>query len=101
MRGSIVPAAMAEAVSTNRRLSGMLASSLCAPSISAGADRRLKRKSGVPRKIDPGILRHLGDEGVDQRPAHGLGIDSGEMRRRQQIPYDARGLARIDQIVDD
>ena len=44
------------------------------------ADRRLEGEPGVPGKEDPGVLRHFGDEGVDQRPAHRLGIDGGEMR---------------------
>ncbi len=35
------------------------------------------------------------------RPAHGLGIDGGEMGARQQRAHDFGGLAGIDQIVDD
>ena len=42
--------------------------------------RRLERQPGVPRKENPGVLRHFGDEGVDQRLAHRLGVDRGEMR---------------------
>ena len=46
------------------------------------ADRRLEGQPHIPREVDPGVLRHLGDEGVDQRPAHRLGIDGREMRLR-------------------
>src|SRR2546422_2061061 len=67
----------------------------------AFADRRLEREPGFPGKIDPGVLRHFRDEGVDQRPAHRLGIDGGEMRLRQQAAHDARRAAGVDEIVDD
>jgi LuxR family transcriptional regulator, quorum-sensing system regulator SdiA len=33
----------------------------------------------VPGKEDPGVLAHLGDVGVDHRPALGLGVDGGKM----------------------
>src|SRR5262249_36051281 len=65
------------------------------------ADRRLERQSGVPREEDPGVLRDLGDEGVDHRPAHRLGIDGGEMRLRQNLAHHFCGLAGVDQVVDD
>src|SRR5215217_5762235 len=29
-------------------------------------DRRLERERGIPGKVNPGILRHFGDEGIDQ-----------------------------------
>src|SRR5437870_3337890 len=48
----------------------------------AFADRRLECKPGVPGKIDPGVLRHLGDVGVGQRPAHRLGVDGRARRAR-------------------
>ena len=32
-------------------------------------DRRLERQRGIPGKMDPGVLRHFGDEGIDQRLA--------------------------------
>ena len=58
-------------------------------------------RPSVPGKIDPGVLRHLGDEGVDHRPAHRLGVDGGEMRLRQDVAHDLGGLAGVDQVVDD
>src|SRR6202021_1916676 len=42
------------------------------------ADRRLEGKAGIPGKVDPGVLRHFGDKGVDHRPSHRLGVDGGE-----------------------
>jgi hypothetical protein len=70
-------------------------------SVSTRTDRRLERQARIPWKIDPGILRDLGDERVDQGASHRLCIHSGEMRVRQQVAHDARGLAGIDQVVDD
>src|SRR5215831_21220935 len=64
-------------------------------------NRRLERKPGIPGEIDPGVLRHFGDERVDHRPAHRLGIDRGEMGARQYPTHNFRGLAGIDQVVDD
>ena len=55
----------------------------------------------VPGKIDPGVLRHFGDERVDQRPALRLGVDG----RRNAPPASSRapagGLAGVDEVVDD
>src|ERR1700704_5547316 len=65
------------------------------------ADRRLEGKSRVPGEIDPGVLRHFGDIGVDHRPAHRLCIDGREMRLRQELAYDLGGLAGVDEIIDD
>src|SRR5712691_20829 len=48
----------------------------------AVADRRLERERGIPGKEDPGVLRHFGDEGVDQRTPHRLGVHRCEMRIR-------------------
>src|SRR6516225_4120231 len=76
-----------------------------APKGSAGrlhaalTDWRLKREPGVPREVDPGILRHLGDEGIDERTPHRLGVDGGEMRSRQQSPHHLPGPARVNEIV--
>src|SRR3982074_3667921 len=64
------------------------------------SDRWLERKPGVPGEIDPGVLRHLGNERVDHRPAHGLGVDGREMRLGQQFAHHLRGLSGIDEIVD-
>ena len=52
-------------------------------------------------KKDPGVLGHFGDEGVDQRPAHGLRIDRGEMGVGQEVAHHLRRLAGIDEVVDD
>src|SRR4051812_42092539 len=65
----------------------------------AVADRRLERQRGIPRKKDPGVLRHLGDEGIDQRPAFGLGVDGGEMRVRHHLAHQPPGLAGVDEII--
>ncbi len=67
----------------------------------AALDRRLERIAHVPGEIDPGVLRHLGDEGVDERPPLRLGVDGGEMRVRQHRAHDRSGAAGIDKIVDD
>src|SRR5512134_1886168 len=34
-------------------------------------DRRHVLRLGIPREVDPGVLAHLGDVGIDQRPALG------------------------------
>src|SRR5579871_6357813 len=65
------------------------------------SDRRLKRQRGVPRKMNPGVLRDFGDEGVDQRPSLRLGVDGGEMRVRNQLAHQPPGLAGIDEVIDD
>src|SRR5882757_8605073 len=67
----------------------------------AVADWRLKRQRGIPGEEDPGVLRYLGDVGVDQRPALRLGIDRGEMRIGEQLAHQLAGLAGIDEVVDD
>src|SRR5579863_6436376 len=67
----------------------------------AVADRRLERQRGVPWEEYPGVLRDLGDEGIDQRPALRLGIDRGEMRLRHHVAHQPPGLAGVDEIVDD
>src|SRR5215470_19431215 len=66
-----------------------------------GPNRRTEREPGVPGKEDPGVLRHLGDERVDHRAAHRLGIDGREVRLRQQIAHYLGGLAGVDEVVDD
>jgi len=38
-------------------------------------DRCLKTQADVPREIDPGVPRNLGDEGIDEGPPQRLGID--------------------------
>src|SRR5438477_2080247 len=67
----------------------------------AFADRRLEGKPGIPGKIDPGILRYFGDEGVDQRAAHGLGVNRGKMSLGEKVAHEPRSVAGIDQVVDD
>src|SRR5882672_4046677 len=51
--------------------------------LAAVLDGRLEREAGVPGEEDPGVLRHLGDEGIDHRLAQRLGVDAGEMRLGQ------------------
>src|SRR5262249_2391413 len=70
-----------------------------APLVPTLADRRLECEARVPREIDPGVLRHLGDEGVDQWPAHGLCVDRGKMRLRQHVAHHARGFAGVAHAV--
>src|SRR5579862_2425848 len=105
---ALIPtAAAAAAVPTNWRLFSMVSSrhfSFAYPmkrSVAALADRRREGGRGVPGKIDPGVLRDFGDEGVDQRPAHRLGIDRGEVRGGENIAHNARGFSGVDQVVDD
>src|SRR5262249_29163320 len=64
-------------------------------------DRRLEGKPRIPGEIDPGILRHFGDERVDHGPPHGLGIDGGEMRLGEDGPHHLGGPAERDQIIHD
>src|SRR5262249_11223023 len=66
-----------------------------------GPDRRLEGKAGVPWEEYPGVLGYFGDEGIDQRAPHRLGVDRGKMRIWQQVAYHTRGLAGVDQVVDD
>src|SRR5215467_8945353 len=71
-----------------------------APLVPTLADRRLECEARIPREIDPGVLRHLGDESVNRWPAHGLCVDRGKMRLRQHVAHDTRGFAGVDQVVD-
>src|SRR4051812_17077044 len=91
---SVVPAPAINA----RRVS--IAFPDCLLSGATFADRRHEGEPGVPRKIDPGVLGHFGDEGVDQRPAHRLGIDRCEVRAREKLAHHLGGLSGVDQIVD-
>src|SRR5271170_6578362 len=63
-------------------------------------DRRLEGKPRIPRKVDPGILRHLGNVGVDQWATHGLGVNGGKMRARHDFAHHFGGLAGVDEVVD-
>src|SRR5579863_7982146 len=47
--------------------------------LSALINRRLERQAHVPGEINPGVLRHFGDERVNHRPSLRLGVDGGEM----------------------
>src|SRR6202140_3246432 len=67
----------------------------------AVAERRLERERGIPGKEDPGVLRHFGDEGIDQRPSLRLGVDGCEMRVRHHVAHQPPGLAGVDEIIDD
>src|SRR5258705_1241732 len=65
------------------------------------ADRRLKRERGIPGKEDPGVLRHFGDESVDQRPSHRFCIHRGAMRIHDHVAHQPPGLAAVAKLVDD
>ena len=56
---------------------------------------------GVPGKVNPGILRHFGDERVDQRAPQRLGVDRRKMGIRQHAAHQPGGLAGIDEVIDD
>ena len=51
--------------------------------------------------MDPGVLRHFRNVGIDQRTPLWLGVDGGEMGVRQQRAHQPAGLAGVDEIVDD
>ena len=51
--------------------------------------------------MDPGVLRHFGNEGIDQRLALRLGVDGREMRVGHHRTHQPPGLAGVDEIVDD
>src|ERR1044071_2882098 len=87
--------------STVRRVSILFSRMSLAFLRAALADRRQEREPRIPGKIDPGVLRHLGDKSVDHRAALRLRIDCGEMRAGQKLARDLCGLAGIDQVVDD
>ena len=62
-------------------------------------DRRLERQRSIPRKEDPGVLRHFGNERIDKRPALRLGVDGGKMRVGHHVAHQTSGLAGVDEIV--
>src|SRR5262249_33433097 len=64
-------------------------------------NRRLEGEPGIPGKIDPGVLRYLGDERVDHGSAHGFGVAGRVMRLGQHLAYPLSGFAGIDEIIDD
>jgi hypothetical protein len=64
-------------------------------------DRRLERQAHIPRELDPSVLRDLGDERIDHRPAERFGVDGGEMGLGQHFPHDFSGRAGVDEVVDD
>ena len=63
-------------------------------------DRGLEHEPHVPWKVDPGVLAHLGDEGVDQRPPGGFGVHGRVMAFGHHLADQPRGLAGVDQVVD-
>src|SRR5262245_62173764 len=69
-------------------------------SLRPAADRRLVGQRGVPGKMDPRILRHLGDIRIDQRPSLRLGIDGGEMCVGHQRAYQLASLAGVEEVID-
>src|SRR5688572_13086407 len=54
----------------------------------------------VPGEVNPLGLLELLDEAVDDRPAGGLRVEAGEMRLGQELAHGLRGLAGVDQVVD-
>src|SRR5450631_2514529 len=69
--------------------------------LSRRGDRRLKTEAKIPGEIDPGVLRHLGDEGIDERTAERLCIDRRDMRLGQYRANEFDRRARIGEIIDD
>src|SRR5262245_65504474 len=92
LHGSRIPRPMARA-ETAPTAEGLLAPQL--------HDRLDELGFDVPGEIDPGVLADFGHEGVDQRPAGGLGVDGGEVRLGQHLAHVFGGPAGVDQIVDD
>src|SRR5215471_10383838 len=95
-----IPFTPLPALSMNCTCETTLSPAAKAPLVPTLADRRLECEARIPREIDPGVLRHLGDEGVDQWPAHGLCVDRSKMGLRQHVAHHARGFAGVDQVVD-
>src|SRR5258707_8414582 len=54
----------------------------------------------VPGEVDPLRLLELLDEGVDDRPAGGLGVERGEIGFRQEPAHGLRGAPGVDEVVD-
>src|SRR3954465_14723348 len=54
----------------------------------------------VPGEVDPLRLPELLDEGVDDRPARGLGVERGEIGFRQELAHGLGGAPGIDKVVD-
>src|SRR3546814_11234301 len=63
------------------------------------ADRLDVGEVDVPGEQDPGVLADLGDVGIDQRTAGGLGVDRREMRPGQHLAPDSGGGAGVDQEI--
>src|ERR1700730_3587784 len=88
---------------------------LTSSALARSGDRRLKTQAEVPREIDPGVLRYLGNEGIDECAPQRLGIDRCDTRLGQDLaralysravsaqpgqteqppPASARGLLKI------
>src|ERR1700692_2046505 len=65
------------------------------------ADRRLERQRGIPGEENPGVLRYLGDESIDQRTPHLFAMHGCEMGCGQHLANQPSGLAGVHEIVDD
>src|ERR687892_326598 len=63
-------------------------------------DRRGELVLDVPGEMNPLRLLELLDEGIDDRPARGLGVEAGEVRLGQELAHGLRGLPGIDKVVD-
>src|SRR3546814_1228464 len=62
------------------------------------ADRLDVGEVDVPGEQDPGVLADLGDVGIDQRTAGGLGVDRREMRSEEHTS-ELQSLMRISYAV--
>src|SRR5512138_1613884 len=63
-------------------------------------DRRGEAVFDVPGEVDPLRLLELLDEGVDDRPARGLGVERGEIGLRQELAHGLGGAPGVDEVVD-
>ena len=55
----------------------------------------------VPGEVDPGVLAHLGDEGVDHRLSVRLDVDGREVGVRVHVPERGDGLPGVREVVHD
>ena len=63
-------------------------------------DRWNKLVIDVPGEVDPLVLAEFLDTQVDDLAAHRFGVERGEIGLGQQFADHARGVAGVDQIVD-
>jgi len=61
----------------------------------------LERQRGIPRKENPGVLRHLGDESIDQRTPHRLAYTVAKCASGSMSRTSRPVLPGVHEIVDD